>query len=71
MSFDEASLAFYDPNALEFFDDADDEIRYQLIGVSRVRLLFVGYTLRGEKVRIITVRKANAKQTRYYNEHNS
>ncbi len=72
VSFDEASLAFFDPNAVEIFDavNSDDEVRFQLIGISRTRLLFVGYTVRGENIRIITARKANAKQTRYYNEQN-
>ena len=72
ISFDEASLAFFDPNAIELFDDlnSEDEIRFQLIGISRVRLLFVGYTLRDDRVRIVTARKANAKQKKYYNEQN-
>jgi len=72
VAFDEASLAFFDPNAIEFFDDlnSEDEIRYQLVGISRVRLLFVGYTVRNDRIRIITARKADAKQTKYYNEQN-
>ncbi len=72
VSLDEASLAFADPNAVEFFDDlnSDDEIRFQLIGISEIRLLFVGYTVREERIRIITARRANAKQTKYYNEQN-
>ena len=72
ISFDEASLAFFDPNAIELFDDlnSEDEIRFQLIGISRVRLLFVGYTLRDDRVRIVTARKANAKQKKYYKEQN-
>ena len=72
VSFDEAALAFFDPNAVELFDDmhSDDEVRFQLIGISSIRLLFVGYTVRDDRVRIITARKANAKQVRYYNEQN-
>lgn len=72
VSFTEAVEAFYDPNAIEFLDDAasGDEIRFQLIGISKARLLFVGYTVRAERIRIITARKANAKQTKYYNEQN-
>jgi len=70
VSFDEAIEAFFDENAVEFFDDehSEDEVRFQLVGLSSVRLLFVGYTARSESIRIITARKANAKQTRYYNE---
>ena len=72
VSFDEASLAFFDPNAVEIFDDlhSDEEIRFQLLGISSVRLLFVGYTVRDERIHIITARKANARQVRYYNEQN-
>lgn len=70
VSFDEAIEAFFDENAVEFFDDehSEDEVRFQLVGLSSVRLLFVGYTARSESIRIITARKANAKQARYYNE---
>lgn len=72
VGFDEAALAFLDPNAVEFFDElnSEEEIRFQLVGISKVRLLFVGYTVRGDRIRIITARKANAKQTKYYNEQN-
>lgn len=72
VSFDEAALAFFDPNAIELFGDenSESEVRYQLIGISSVRLLFVGYTLRGDRIRIITARKANVRQVRYYNEQN-
>jgi uncharacterized protein len=72
VSFEEAALAFFDENAVELFDDmnSEDEIRYQLIGISKTRLIFVAYTARDEKIRIISARKANAKQTRIYNEQN-
>lgn len=72
VTFDEASLAFSDPNGVEFFDElnSDEEMRFQLIGISETRLLFVGYTVRDDRVRIITARKGDAKQTKYYNEQN-
>ncbi len=70
VSFYEAAEAFFDENAVELYDDghSEDEVRFQLVGISSIRLLFVGYTVRGESIRIITARKANAKQTRYYND---
>jgi uncharacterized protein len=70
VSFDEASLAFFDPNAIEIFDElnSDSELRFHLIGISSLRLLFVGYTVRGDRIRIVTARRANAKQLKYYNE---
>ena len=72
VSFEEAALAFFDDNAVELFDEtnSDAEIRYQLIGISNTRLLFVAYTERVEKIRIISARKANAKHIRIYNEQN-
>ena len=72
VSFAEAAEAFMDENAVELFDDAnsDEEIRYQLVGISGLRLLFVAYTERGETIRIISARKANEKQIRIYNEQN-
>jgi uncharacterized protein len=73
VSFHEASLAFFDENAVELLDGANsgDEIRYQIIGISNTRLIFVGYTERDEKIRIISARKANARHIRIYNEQNS
>lgn len=62
VSFDEATEAFIDENAVELYDAAhsDQEYRYLILGISRSRLLFVGYTMRDEIIRIITARKANA-----------
>ena len=73
VSFEEAALAFFDENAVELFDEvnSENEIRYQLIGISKTRLIFVAYTARDEKIRIISARKANAKQIKIYNEQNS
>ena len=72
VSFEEAALAFFDENAVELFDElnSEDEIRYQIIGISNTRLIFVAYTARNDKIRIISARKANAKQIRIYNEQN-
>ncbi len=73
VSFEEAALAFYDENAVELFDElnSDSEIRFQIIGISNTRLLFVSYTERKEKIRIISARNANAKHIKIYNEQNS
>lgn len=72
VSFEEAAFAFFDENAVELFDElnSEEEIRYQLVGISKTRLIFVAYTTRDEKIRIIHARKANAKQTKIYNEQN-
>ena len=46
------------------------EQRYGVIGMVEGRLLFVGYTMRGEKIRIITARKAEPYERRRYQEEN-
>jgi uncharacterized protein len=69
IQFDEACSAFQDPLSLTILDPlhSDDEMRYILIGVSiALRLLVVVHTDRGDKVRIISARKANAKEARYH-----
>jgi uncharacterized DUF497 family protein len=47
-----------------------NEERYGVIGMVEGRLLFVGYTMRGEKIRIITARKAEPYERRRYHEEN-
>ena len=72
VSFEEAEKAFEDENAVELFDElnSDTEIRFQIIALSSKRLLFVAFTVRKEIVRIISARKADAKQVKIYNEYN-
>ena len=69
--FDEALTVFADPLA-RIRDDPDhsiDERREIIVGhsVSR-RILVVGFTERGTKVRIITARRATAKERKNYEE---
>jgi len=63
---------FRDPFAIEWEDLEQDpnEERYGVIGMVEGRLLFVGYTMRGEKIRIITARKAEPYERRRYHEEN-
>ncbi len=72
VSFEEAELAFDDKNAVEILDELNSakEVRYQIVGLSPTRLLFVAFTIRGGNIRIISARKANAKQVKIYNEYN-
>lgn len=69
VSFEEAREAFFDPQAVDDFDPdhSDEETRYNLIGLSSRRLLFVVYTepARGI-VRLISARKAEKKHRRIY-----
>ena len=67
-----AREVFRDPFAIEWHDlgQHPTEERYSVIGVFEGRLLFVGYTMRGAKIRIITARKAEAYERRKYHEEN-
>ena len=70
VTFDAARNAFADAFALEFVDDRADygEPRFVLIGMATDRLLTVAYTVRGERVRIISARPATAREKREYHE---
>lgn len=72
VSFNEATEAFYDPDAIANRDieHSDEEQRFYLIGFSSRRLLFIIYAERnaaGETIRIISARKAErTRQLEYY-----
>ena len=72
VSFEEAETAFYDEEALVIADPehSEDEERFVLLGFSAAaRLLIVCHCLRseGRSIRIISARKANAREIRQYN----
>ncbi|NOT57104.1 MAG: BrnT family toxin [Deltaproteobacteria bacterium] len=69
VSFEEALEAFFDPRAVDDFDadHSEKEVRFNLIGLSSRRLLFVVYTQPEEDViRLISARKAEKKHRRIY-----
>jgi uncharacterized DUF497 family protein len=69
VGFDEAVSALLDPMAMAQEDsDSEQEQRWVLIGMSaRKRLLTVVYTLRdGERIRLISARKATRKEAVQY-----
>ncbi|RKZ53877.1 MAG: BrnT family toxin [Candidatus Parabeggiatoa sp. nov. 3] len=68
ISFEESSTALLDPLALVREDpDAEGENRWVLIGMSnQARLLTVVYTLRNERIRLISARKATKKEAKIY-----
>lgn len=69
ISFEEAKGVFRDTFAVEKNDKREDygEMRYILIGRAEGKLLFVVYTERGEKIRLISARKADKdEQDEYY-----
>ena len=71
--FEEAVEVFLNPHALERFDQnhsTADEERFNIVGFSSRRLLFVVFTLRDTVVRIIHARKANREMQTDYVEQN-
>ncbi|MBE9179796.1 BrnT family toxin [Oculatella sp. LEGE 06141] len=71
VSFEEAATVFNDLLSVTFPDPDHSvgESRYVIIGMSRFgQLLIVSHTDRGEKVRIISARKATRQERRFYEE---
>ena len=71
MGFDEGKTIFNDPFLLAFpdVDTSESEERYVNIGLSaRDRVLVLIHTERQGKIRIISCRKAKARERRYYEE---
>lgn len=69
--FTEATTVFNDPLSTTFPDPDHSvgESRYVIIGLSRFgQLLVVSHTDRGEKIRIISDRKATRQEQRFYEE---
>ena len=67
ISFETAANVFFDDNRVELRDEehSDDEDRWQVIGKVD-NILFVIYTDRETKTRIISARKANKAERRMY-----
>jgi hypothetical protein len=67
VDFTDAAQIFFDENRIERRDifHSDDEDRWQVIGKVN-DILFVIYTERGEKIRLISARKANKTERRIY-----
>jgi uncharacterized protein len=72
ISFETARAVFDDPFAVDVEDRSQvyDEERFIRIGVVDDRYLVVVYTLRGNKTRIISVRKAMPYERRRYEIEN-
>lgn len=71
VSFEEAKTVFDDPLFVDFYDPdhSDDEERYIIIGQSQLhRLLFVSYTERPDKIRLISAREATQAEKNVYEE---
>ncbi len=70
--FEAACDVFRDAFAIEWTDDGygDAEERFVMIGMVENRLLFVSYTLRGERIRIISAREAEPRERRRHHNEN-
>lgn len=71
VSFETASYVFYDEHYVELYDfeHSVDEERYIAIGIVN-DVLFVVFTERGENIRLISARQANAQERRLYYDQN-
>lgn len=69
VSFQTAALVFYDENRIEMYDSEHslEEDRYITIGMVE-DVLFVVYTERKDRLRIISARLANKKERSMYYE---
>ena len=71
VSFIEARSVFQDSSRIEYYDDGHsvEEGRYAAIGFShKGRLLFVVFTLRGERTRLINARIAEKDEEEKYEQ---
>ena len=73
VGFEAARLAFGDAFAVDRDDQRENygEDRYALLGMVDDRLIFVAYTYRGDRKRIIMARGAEPYEKRLYHEGNS
>jgi uncharacterized DUF497 family protein len=73
VTFEMARDAFRDAFAIEWLDESQTrgERRFGMLASVESRILFVAYVMRGERIRIISVRKAEPYELRRYHEENS
>ena len=68
--FADAVSVLEDDRAITVSDDSIDEQRWVTIGMDAVdRILVVVYTWRGEKIRIISARRATQRESQQYPEN--
>jgi uncharacterized DUF497 family protein len=68
ISFADAEGVFYDPEAIHSEDPySEDEERFIAVGMgSASQILVVVYTFRSEEIRLISVRRATAREVKEY-----
>jgi uncharacterized protein len=72
VSFEEARLVFSDIHAVEMGEDRRgyEEQRFNILGRSGYHLLFVTYTERGDRIRIISARPVERAERNYWIKQN-
>lgn len=74
ITFDQGAKAYLDPFAVELIDDREDygEERFNVLGMCGGVILHVTYTERGDRIRIISTRRAEKhEQDDYFRENAS
>ena len=67
ISFEDASAALYDPFAITVDDPEESERRFATVGLDALgRVVVIVFTWRADTVRLISARKATAKERRVY-----
>ena len=67
IDFADAALVLYDDLAVTVTDEAAHEERFVTLGVDALdRLLVVVYTWRGDRIRIVSARRATSSERRRY-----
>ncbi len=68
LNFQQAAEVFSDVFRIEFVDKTTDfgELRFNTIGLSGGRLMFVTFTDRSDKIRIISARRADGNHQKTY-----
>ena len=68
VSFEQARLVFNDSFPLDIEDRTLDEHRLNIVGISDGSVLFVAYTYRDDRIRLISARKATRHERKKYHE---
>lgn len=66
IDFDEAQLLWENPDAIGFPAKSEDEERFALLAVLKGRLWVAFYTLREDRIRLISVRRARKGEKKIY-----
>lgn len=69
-SFEEATLAWDDPNAFTYKDERTEygEDRFNILATVDATIFNIAFTIRGDSIRIISARRANRKERKRYEE---